>query len=153
MSLAIADVHAATADAKEVLVWRRTFPGQPDQVARLRHFVGFLLADLPNVNEIIEVTAELANNALTHSDSRQPNGRITAEIRRWPGSCASVAVTDDGGPNEPTLRDTPEPRDMNDLDVLGEGGRGLPIITAYSTWWGWEGGLGGRTVTAFFLLS
>jgi serine/threonine-protein kinase RsbW len=139
---------AAAARTREVLLWHRIFPGRPDQAARLRHFVGFLLADLPNINEIIDVTAELANNALIHSDSGKPGGRLTAEVRRWPGSCASIAIIDDGGPNEPSFR---QPSDATDLDDLTESGRGLSIVTGFSSWWGWEGGAAGRTVTAFFL--
>jgi len=138
----------ATSRANEVLLWHRTFPGRPDQAAELRHFVGFLLTDLSNINEIIEVTAELVNNALIHSASGKPGGCITAEVRRWPGSCVSIAITDDGGPNEPSCRPVSDPAN---LDHLAESGRGLPIVTAFSSWWGWEGGAAGRTVTAFFL--
>jgi anti-sigma regulatory factor (Ser/Thr protein kinase) len=145
----ITDNRAAEATrTNEVLLWHRSFPGRLDQAAELRHFVGFLLGDLSNINEIIEVTAELTNNALIHSDSGKPGGRITAEVRRWPGSCASIAISDGGGTNEPSFRQMSDPAALDDLT---EGGRGLPIVTAYSSWWGWEGGVAGRTVTAFFL--
>ncbi|MEO5874827.1 MAG: ATP-binding protein [Streptosporangiaceae bacterium] len=149
MPLTDTDPRAVTAGMREVLVWRRTFPGRPDQAAQVRRFAGFLLADLANCDEIIEVTGELTNNALVHSGSGLPGGRLTAEVRRWPGTCASVAIIDDGGPSDPSFRH--DPADVDDLDALSEGGRGLPLVTALTSWWGWEGGPGGRTVTAFFL--
>jgi anti-sigma regulatory factor (Ser/Thr protein kinase) len=131
----------------EIMMWRRTFAGLPEQASQARHFVAFLLDGHRKRDDAIEVTGELACNALRHTDTRKPGGTFTIEIRRWNGSCASIAVTDGGGADQPVVR-APIPVDPEDLDSLTEGGRGFPIISELASTWGWNGDVNGRTVTA-----
>ncbi|MDX6430128.1 MAG: serine/threonine-protein kinase RsbW [Streptosporangiaceae bacterium] len=137
--------HPADDSTAEIMNWRRTYPGHPDQARRIRHFVACLLADLADLDDIVNVTAELVANALRHTRSGQPGGHLTIEIRRWPGHCITLAVTDQGGPRVPRV---PQPVDD---DLLAERGRGLMIVDATATSWGWTGDTQGRTITALFL--
>ncbi|MGI8333240.1 ATP-binding protein [Actinomadura scrupuli] len=129
----------------EILTWRRVYPGNPDQAPKIRHFVACLLADFARLDDIVNATAELVANAVRHTRSGQPGGQLTIEIRRWPGHCVTLAVTDQGGPHVPHL---PEPTEE---DSLAESGRGLMILGAITNSWGWTGDTRGRTVTALFL--
>jgi anti-sigma regulatory factor (Ser/Thr protein kinase) len=134
----------------EIMMWRRTFAGLPEQASNARRFVAFLLDGHRKRDDAIEVTGELACNALSHTHTRKPGGTFTIEVRRWNGRCATIAVTDDGGDNQPIVR-VHTPVDPDDLDSLAEGGRGFPIISELTSCWGWNGDVNGRTVTAIFV--
>src|SRR4051794_17473057 len=133
----------------EIMVWRRTFAGLAEEARNARQFVAFLLADYPKADDAVEATAELFSNGVRYSRSGLDGGRIVVEVRRWPTRCATVAVTDSGGENEPVVRET-SAIDFEDLDALAEGGRGLMIVGELADCWGWTGDVNGRTVTAIF---
>jgi anti-sigma regulatory factor (Ser/Thr protein kinase) len=124
-----------------VLIWRRSFLGRAEHVRQAREFAGFLLADLPRVDDVVLVVSEFAANALRHTASARPGGRYLVEVRRWRDG-ASVALTDEGSHKVPTV---PE------LDDLSECGRGLQTVRALATEWHWSGDCRGRTFTAVFL--
>jgi serine/threonine-protein kinase RsbW len=130
------------ADTAEVMSWRRTYPGLPCHVREVRRFVAALFADHPAMDDVVSTAAELFNNAIQHTRSKLPGGHLILEVRRWPGCCATLAVTDQGGPDEPRTRELTSDR---------ENGRGLAILSALTTSWGWHGDVRGRTVTAIFL--
>lgn len=120
------------------VTWRRSFPGDPGQLHDVRKLVGALLAECPVLDDAIACLAELASNAVVHTKSR--GDLFTVGIRLMDDS-VRIAVTDAGGPTVPTL---PSP-------VRGEmleGGRGLAIVAALSTYMGIEGDEEGRTVWA-----
>jgi anti-sigma regulatory factor (Ser/Thr protein kinase) len=125
-----------------VLIWRRSFPGLAEHVRRAREFAGFLLTDLPRVDDAVLVVSEFAANALRHTASSRPGGRYLLEVRRWRDG-ASVALTDEGSHKIPRV---PEP------DDLSECGRGLQTVNALATEWHWSGDRRGRTFTAAFLI-
>jgi len=125
-----------------VLIWRRSFPGLAEHVRQAREFTGFLLADLPRVDDVMLVVSEFAANALRHTASARPGGRYLLEVRRWRYG-ASVALTDQGSHKVPRV---PEP------DDLSECGRGLQTVRALATEWHWTGDSRGRTFTAAFLV-
>ncbi|MDN3354633.1 ATP-binding protein [Actinomadura sp. DC4] len=124
-----------------VLIWRRSFPGLPEHVRKAREFTGFLLADLPRVDDIVLVVSEFAANALRHTASARPGGHYLLEVQRWRHG-ASVALTDEGSHKVPRV---PEPDDMSEC------GRGLQTVRALATEWHWTGDAHGRTFTAAFL--
>jgi anti-sigma regulatory factor (Ser/Thr protein kinase) len=128
--------------AAEIMCWRRDYPGQAVQARELRRFVGCLLAGFPGLEEVVAAAAEMFGNAVRHSYSGLPGGKVTAEVRRWPGYYVTLALTDQGGPNEP--RSCP-------LTDDAESGRGLAILSAVTTCWSWHGDARARTVTAIFL--
>ncbi|MBA9004813.1 ATP-binding protein [Thermomonospora cellulosilytica] len=129
------------ADPAAAQRWRRTFPGEADQAAAARRFAAALLPDCPFLDDVLLVVAELAGNALRHTRSGRPGGRFTVEIRRH-GALVAVAVTDQGGPTEPSI---------TEAGPLAESGRGLHTVSACASHWTWSGDRAGRTVTAVFV--
>ncbi|HEX6473003.1 MAG TPA: ATP-binding protein [Streptosporangiaceae bacterium] len=123
------------------LCWRRAFPGRAEQAAHARRFVAFLLTDHPKADDAVLAVGEMAANAVQHTLSAAPGGLLVVDVRRWRGGRIAVSVTDQGGPTEPRAA---EP------DFMAGHGRGLHLIAATATWWGWCGDTTGRTVTALF---
>lgn len=78
--------------------------------------------------------SELAANAIAHTASGA-GGVFTVEVVRPAPGVARVAVTDAGGSREPAIRYPDEP---DDLDSLAEGGRGLALVAACSSRWGYR---------------
>jgi serine/threonine-protein kinase RsbW len=117
----------------------RVFPGQPGRVAEARAFVAAALAGCPARETLVTCVSELAANALAHTASGA-GGVFAVEVSRPADGRAMVAVTDAGGPGEPSVRD-PDERD--------ESGRGLALVTALASRWGhFAAPGGGRTVWA-----
>jgi hypothetical protein len=82
--------------------------------------------------------SELCANAITHTASGR-GGVFTVEVDRPRDGVARVAVTDDGGPPVPVA---------GRLNLMAEGGRGLAIVAACATRWGFREAYPGRTVWA-----
>ena len=116
-----------------------TFPGEPSQVSRARAFVSGALAGCPARETLMTCVSELAANAVAHTASAA-GGEFTVEVLRPAEGVALVAVTDDGGPHRPVVRAAGR---------FAEGGRGLALVAAYSSRWGYQDAArGGRTVWA-----
>jgi anti-sigma regulatory factor (Ser/Thr protein kinase) len=113
-----------------------------EHVRQAREFAGYLLADLPRVDDVVLVVSEFAANALRHTASARPGGHYLLEVRRWRDG-ASVALTDEGSHKVPQV---PE------LDDLSECGRGLQTVRALASEWHWTGDCRGRTFTAAFFV-
>lgn len=118
----------------------RTFPGEPRHVAGARAFVAAALAGCPAREALLTCVSELAANAVVHTASGA-GGLFTVEVARAADGVALVAVTDEGGPDRPAVRAS---------ERLAEGGRGLALVAAYSSRWGYRDAAagGGRTVWA-----
>jgi len=104
---------------------KRTFPGSPDQVARVREFVRLVLGPVPVVDEAVLLTSELATNAVIHTASGQV-GAFDVAVSRYP-SAVRVEVHDAGSYQVPM----PRPRDH-----LTEEGRGLGLVNLMADRWG-----------------
>jgi hypothetical protein len=115
----------------------RTFPGGLRQVGEARSFVAAVLAGCPARDTLLTCVSELAANAVEHTASGR-GGTFTVEVGRRDG-IAYVSVTDDGSPASPAVADA---------GPLAEGGRGLALVAACSSRWGFCDGAGGRTVWA-----
>ncbi|GLW66161.1 hypothetical protein Arub01_44050 [Actinomadura rubrobrunea] len=122
------------------LYWRRSFPGEAEHARAVRRFAACLLAGFPALDEVLLTVDELVVNALRHTKSGQGGGWFTVEIIGIRGGVA-VAVTDQGGPGEPVVKE---------VDELDESGRGLRTVSHLATSWGWYGNDSGRTVAAAF---
>ncbi|MEU9884170.1 ATP-binding protein [Sphaerisporangium sp. NPDC051011] len=137
----------------EILIWRRAFPGTPDQASEARKFVRVLLGGTAFASDSELIVGELAGNAIRHTASGKPGGHFTVEIafrssRRRPASgpvrAASVLLTvyDLGGGNVPRIRDDDRRRvpygAEEDLPI-DENGRGLAIVTAVADRVGYQG--------------
>jgi serine/threonine-protein kinase RsbW len=109
--------------------FRRSFAGQPAQVAHARQFVEAALAGCPAVADAILLTSELATNAVQHSATGRGGAFIVA-ISHAPGR-VRVTVTDGGSATRPAV--APE------ADGLDIGGRGLLLVNALAQRWGYAG--------------
>ena len=118
----------------------QVFPGELAQVAEARAFVAAALAGCPARETLLTCVSELAANAIAHTASGAAGGVFAVEVSRLAAGRAVVAVTDAGGPGEPSLRDAGE---------LAEDGRGLALVAALASRWGhYAIHGGGRTVWA-----
>ncbi|MFF5204557.1 ATP-binding protein [Streptosporangium sp. NPDC000396] len=105
------------------MTYRRTFPGRPDQLPRVRRFIRFLLEDSPCRNDAEQIVAELAANAIAHTSSGQSHGTFIVELTRKT-TAIRVTVYDCGWGG------TPRFNRRGDADPLAEHGRGLAVVAA-----------------------
>jgi len=82
--------------------------------------------------------SELCANAIAHTASGR-GGVFTVEVDCSRDGVARVAVTDDGGSSVPAA---------GSLDLMAEGGRGLAMVAACTSRWGFSEAYPGRTVWA-----
>ena len=120
-----------TTTAVPPLAWSRTYPGRADHVGEARRFLASVLDDWP----AILCLSELAANAATHSNSREPGGQFTIRASVRHRDLVRVEVEDQGGPW------------INPACTDGQHGRGLFIVSQLASDWGISGdGRGGWTV-------
>jgi serine/threonine-protein kinase RsbW len=125
--------------------WVRTFRGTPASVSEARRFVAELLAGCPAREVLMTCVSELCTNAITHTASGN-GGAFTVEVELPRPGIARIAVTDEGGPSLPTPAHL-DPT-AGRLDLMAEGGRGLAIVAACTSRWGYADADRGRTVWA-----
>jgi len=82
--------------------------------------------------------SEFCANAIAHTASGC-GGVFTVEVDCPRDGVARVAVTDDGGPSVPAA---------GSADLMAEGGRGLAVVAACTSRWGYSEAYPGRTVWA-----
>ncbi|MGH3168607.1 MAG: ATP-binding protein, partial [Trebonia sp.] len=97
-----------------------------------------MLATCPARETLLTCVSELATNAIEHTASGR-GGMFTVEVGRPREGVAFVAVADDGAATAPAVEAA---------DDFAEGGRGLALVAAYSSRWGFRDGERGRTVWA-----
>jgi serine/threonine-protein kinase RsbW len=107
-------------------------------VSQARRFVGELLAGCPARETLMICVSELCANAITHTASGR-GGVFTVEVHLPRDGVARVAVTDDGSASVPAA---------TSAGPTAEGGRGLAIVAACTTRWGFAEAYPGRTVWA-----
>ncbi|SNT62809.1 Histidine kinase-like ATPase domain-containing protein [Actinomadura meyerae] len=134
--MALTSRNAIEVDRRDRL-WRIDVPGVTPAIPFLRRWVGLVLADASVVSEAFElIVTEYGTNALWHSASGAPGGRIRAELsvssRR---TC--LTVVDDG----------PGPGIDQEADPA-EHGRGLILAEAYADETGQYDGVDGHAAWA-----
>ena len=82
--------------------------------------------------------SEFCANAIAHTASGR-GGVFTVEVDCPRDGVARVAVTDDGGASVPAA---------GSGDLMAEGGRGLAMVAACTSCWGFSDAYPGRTVWA-----
>lgn len=97
-----------------------------------------LLARCPARETLLTCVSEFSANAIAHTASGR-GGMFTVEVECPRDGIARVAVTDDGGASVPVA---------GDLDLMAEGGRGLAMVVACTSRWGYTDADSGRTVWA-----
>jgi serine/threonine-protein kinase RsbW len=118
--------------------WARTYQGTPASVPEARRFVGELLAGCPARETLMTCVSEFCANAITHTASGR-GGVFTVEVDCPREGIARVAVTDDGGLSLPAA---------GSGDLMAEGGRGLAMVAACTSRWGFCDAYPGRIVWA-----
>ena len=124
----------------------RTFHGTPASVPEARRFVAELLAGCPAREVLMTCVSELCANAITHTDSGN-GGVFIVEVHLPRPGVARIAVTDEGGPSLPAACRLDVPV-AGRLDLMAEGGRGLAMVAACTSRWGYADAYPGRTVWA-----
>ena len=124
----------------------RTFRGTPASVPEARQFVAGLLAGCPAREVLMTCVSELCANAITHTDSGN-GGVYIVEVHLPRPGVARIAVTDEGGPSLPVAGRLDVPA-AGRLDLMAEGGRGLAMVAACTSRWGYADAYPGRTVWA-----
>jgi serine/threonine-protein kinase RsbW len=118
--------------------WVRSFRGTPASVPEARRFVAELLVGCPAREVLMTCVSEFCANAIAHTASGN-GGVFTVEVNFPRDGVARVAVTDEGGPSVPAA---------GALDLMAEGGRGLAMVAACTSRWGYADSDRGRTVWA-----
>lgn len=124
--------------ARPTRPWARTYRGTPASVPEARRFVGELLAGCPARETLMTCVSELCANAIAHTASGR-GGVFTVEVDCSQPGVARVCVTDGGGASVPAA---------GPLDLMAEGGRGLAMVAACTSRWGFRDACPGRTVWA-----
>lgn len=114
----------------------RVFPGDHDQVARAREFVGAALGPVPVVDEAVLLVSELCTNALLHTASGDGG---TFEVAVYSSSLSVHVEVRDGGATQRPVVGQP-------ADTLAEDGRGLGLVELLADRWGHNGDQDGRSV-------
>ncbi|WP_049568211.1 ATP-binding protein [Nocardiopsis sp. SBT366] len=104
------------------------FPGQVDEIARVRAFVRALLQDHPTAEDAVLVASELATNALRHSRSSSDGGMFVVRVNDH-GDRVRIAVVDYGSNSDWNGQTT-------DPETWTEHGRGLVLVNALAKQWG-----------------
>jgi serine/threonine-protein kinase RsbW len=118
--------------------WARTYRGTPASVPEARRFVGELLAGCPARETLMTCVSELCANAIAHTASGR-GGVFTVTVECPCDGVARIAVTDDGGSSVPAA---------GVVNLMAEGGRGLAMVAACTSRWGFSEAYPGRTVWA-----
>jgi anti-sigma regulatory factor (Ser/Thr protein kinase) len=118
--------------------WIRSFRGTPASVPDARRFVAELLVGCPARDVLMTCVSELCANAITHTASGD-GGAFIVSVAYPQDGVARVAVTDEGSASVPAA---------GVPDLTAEGGRGLAVVAAYTSRWGWAEAYPGRTVWA-----
>jgi anti-sigma regulatory factor (Ser/Thr protein kinase) len=118
----------------------------PASVPEARRFVAELLAGCPAREVLMTCVSELCANAITHTDSGN-GGVFIVEVHLPRPGVARIAVTDEGGPSLPAAGRLDLPI-AGRLDQMAEGGRGLAMVAACTSRWGYADAYPGRTVWA-----
>ncbi len=128
--------------AEQRILARRTFAGEPGQVAVARKWLGLMIDGFASVDEVVLACSELVANAIMHSDSGLPGGRFTIRLA-ISKEFVRVEVLDQGGPwngRRDSAGGTADP-----YGDVGQRGRGLAIVAAITSAWGIVGDQEGRT--------
>ncbi len=103
-----------------------------------RRFVAELLVGCPARETLMTCVSELSANAIVHTASGR-GGMFIVEVDTRRDGVARVAVTDEGAEAVPVA---------GALDLMAEGGRGLAMVAACTSRWGFAEAYPGRTVWA-----
>lgn len=122
------------------LLGQVVLPGEVASVPRVRHYVRDLLAAAGHAHhdDALLLVTELVTNAVRHSRSGRPGGRVTVAVADCDGMLHITVIDAGSADRRPRLRVEP--------DGAGGGGRGLWLVQELSAAWGWQEIPAGRAV-------
>ncbi|MDF5751281.1 ATP-binding protein [Spongiactinospora sp. TRM90649] len=114
-----------------------SMPGTQRSVPVARHWIAQVVEAYggSGIDDALLVASELVGNAVRHSRSGEPGGRVVVLIARRGQAGVRIEVIDEGAETIPRQRDP---------DWERESGRGLWLVQQMSLAWG-GGGTDGRT--------
>jgi anti-sigma regulatory factor (Ser/Thr protein kinase) len=114
-----------------------TLSGRPEEVSDARAFIARVLRGLPRIDSEAAtlLTSELVTNAIQHTRSGGPGGRVTVVLTGIPGGLL-VEVIDDGSPETPIVKG----------DLYATEGHGLYLVQQLAAQWGYLRDAAGTTV-------
>lgn len=120
-----------------VSTWQcsRTFPARPDQIAEARSFLGRVLHGCPMVDDAKLICSELTTNAVLHSGSGRPGGKVIVRLEVREHDYVWLEVEDQGGA-------------WVNSGHSDQDGRGLVIVAALADYWDIRGDEARRLVCA-----
>ncbi|RKS07168.1 anti-sigma regulatory factor (Ser/Thr protein kinase) [Nocardiopsis sp. Huas11] len=123
-----------------------TVPGLPSQARAVRRYLHDLTAAQAVPGEqAVWLGSELFANAVLHSRSGDPGGKVTVGVYEWPDRIR-VRIVDDG----PRPESPGGPR-VRPLDLDEPGGLGLRVVSTEAARWGVDHPADGRTGVWFDL--
>ncbi|MDF5756111.1 ATP-binding protein [Spongiactinospora sp. TRM90649] len=122
-----------------------TLPGTARAVTVVRHWAALVLETdgWTEVDDTLLVVTELAANAVRHTASGRPGGRMEVVLIGEADGLVRVEVADEGAATIPTV---------GRADWDGLGGRGLRLVSTLAAAWGARLAGRGRTVWALMRL-
>jgi len=121
--------------------WSRVFPADVLQVRQARHWIQELFPPCEPLDALLEITSELATNALRHTRSGLPGGWFGLDVL-WSPDMIRVVVSDQGSATAPAVVEKATE------DAYLESGRGLLLVQSLSLAWGTGGDARARWVWA-----
>ena len=111
-----------------------TVPGRPEHVRDARRFVARAIGDdCSRSDTALLLASELVTNAVLHSKSRLPGGKVTIVVARQPDDVLVVVADDGANCRVPVLRAVP-----HDDGLLTETGNGLLLVASLADGWGYR---------------
>jgi serine/threonine-protein kinase RsbW len=95
--------------------YQKTFHGQPEQIAQVRHQVAAHLNGHPVTDDAVLIVSELASNAVTHSDSAGDFFTVSVELHK---TYCYIEIEDAGGEWHLKLPDESRPHGFDVVDAL-----------------------------------
>jgi len=130
--------------AEAAVVRSVTISAVPGQVRVARAFVAAVLGSSHlHADAALLLTSELVTNSVRHSGSAVPGGLVTVAVAAS-GESVRVEVTDRSGATTPALLAA------DCAGRVAEGSRGMQLVDAVATRWGYQRG-GGSATTWFEL--
>lgn len=124
--------------AAPVYLWLRAFPGEARQVRAVRQWIESLLPGCEARETLALAASEFGANAIEHTRSGEPGGRFTVHLA-WSPAAVRITVGDQGSPLPP---------EAVTATLDSEHGRGLFMVDAMATNWGFTDGPEGRLLWA-----
>ncbi|GIH68021.1 ATP-binding protein [Sphaerimonospora thailandensis] len=123
-------------------------PGETASVPKARHYLRVLLAGTghPHCDDALLLTTELVANAVRHTDSARPGGRVTIAAALRDGTLHIDVIDAGSAVNKPEIHPGDDIGMSIDVDQTGDGGRGLWLVRELATTWGWHDTGIGRVV-------